>query len=132
MVVIGEVSEPPGSQGPIYWKIGERLAKIVSRAIFIGGNFQRYATGASRGGLQKDSIINARRSIFQVVDALRDSFGYGDVLLVKGRDTQRLERVTLSLTGRTVHCDISFCNAKVSCEKCPMIERGWKGNPIVM
>ena len=33
IVILGEVSEPPGSQGPIYRKIGERIAKIASYAI---------------------------------------------------------------------------------------------------
>ena len=132
IVVLGEVSEPPGSQGPIYWRIGERIAKIASYAIFIGGNYQRYAAGAARGGLPRDALINAQRSTLRAVEALRGDLRPGDVVLIKGRDTQRLDRVALSLMGRPVRCDISFCDAKVRCENCPMLERGWVGQRVVM
>jgi UDP-N-acetylmuramoyl-tripeptide--D-alanyl-D-alanine ligase len=132
IVVLGEVSEPPGSQGPIYWKIGERVAKIASRAVFIGGNFQRYAAGALRGGLPKHSVINAQRNVFNAVKALQDDLGTGDVVLIKGRDTQRLERIALALAGQTVRCDIDFCDAKVRCDLCPILKLGWKGRRIVI
>jgi UDP-N-acetylmuramoyl-tripeptide--D-alanyl-D-alanine ligase len=132
IVVLGEVSEPPGSQGPIYWKIGERVAKIASRAVFIGGNFQRYAAGAIRGGLPKHSIMNAQRNISNAIKALQDDLGTGDVVLIKGRDTQRLERITLALAGQKVGCDISFCDAKVRCDLCPILKLGWKGRRIVI
>jgi UDP-N-acetylmuramoyl-tripeptide--D-alanyl-D-alanine ligase len=132
MVVLGEVSEPPGSQGPIYWKIGERAAEIASRVVFIGGNFQRYAAGAVRAGLPRHSIINARRDVFHAVKALQDDLGTGDVVLIKGRDTQRLERIALALAGQAVRCDLSFCDAKVRCDICPVLKIGWKGKRVVI
>jgi UDP-N-acetylmuramoyl-tripeptide--D-alanyl-D-alanine ligase len=133
IVVLGEVSEPPGSQGPIYRQIGERIAQIVSYAIFIGGNFQRYAAGAARGGLPRNALLNAGTSVLKAIEMLQDELKTGDIVLVKGRDTQRLDRVALALMGRVVRCDISFCNAKLRCEHCPMLERGWKqaGNPQI-
>jgi UDP-N-acetylmuramyl pentapeptide synthase len=132
IVVLGGVSEPPGSQGPIYWQIGERIAKIASYAIFIGGNYQRYAAGAARGGLRRDALIDAERSVLKAVEALRGHLRPGDVVLIKGRDTERLDRVALLLMGRTVRCDIDFCRAKVRCERCPMLERGWDGLKVVI
>jgi UDP-N-acetylmuramyl pentapeptide synthase len=125
MVVLGEVSEPPGSQGPIYREIGERIASIASRAIFIGGNFERYAAGAKRAGLPSSSMMDAERSVLKAVELLRKDLCSGDVVLIKGRDTQRLDRITLSLIGRKVCCDIDFCDTRaVRCETCPMLERG--------
>jgi UDP-N-acetylmuramoyl-tripeptide--D-alanyl-D-alanine ligase len=132
IVVLGEVSEPPGSQGPIYRQIGERIAKIASYAIFIGGNYKRYAAGAARGGLRRDALINAERSVLKAVEALRGHLRPGDVVLIKGRDTERLDRVALLLMGRTVRCDIDFCRAEVRCERCPMLERGWGGLKVVI
>lgn len=130
IVVLGEVSEPPGSQGPIYRHIGKRIAKIASRAIFLGGNFQRYAAGATRGGLPRDALFNAHRSVLKAIEELRHDLGPGDVVLIKGRDTQRLDRIPLALMGRKVRCDISFCKATLlRCGGCPMLERGWKGYP---
>ncbi len=131
MVVLGEVSEPPGSQGPIYREIGERVASIASRAIFIGGNFQRYAAGVRRGGLPSSSIADAGRSALKAAELLREDLHPGDVVLIKGRDTQRLDRITLSLMGKKVRCDIDFCDSRaVRCETCPILERGYEGKRV--
>jgi len=134
IVVLGEIEEPPGSQGPIYRAIGERIAEIAWQAIFLGGDTgcKSYAVGAKRGGLPPERIINAGRDIFKAIEALRETLIPGDVVLIKGRDTQRLERVAFSLMALPVRCDISFCNAKVNCEHCPMLERGWRGQNAVM
>jgi UDP-N-acetylmuramyl pentapeptide synthase len=134
IVVFGEVSEPPGSQGPIYRRLGERVARFASRTIFIGesGVWSPFATGVKRVAGARDALINAGNSVCKAIEAVREDLGPGDVVLVKGRDNQRLERVGLALTGRTVRCDISFCQAKVRCEQCPMLERGWNGVKAVM
>jgi UDP-N-acetylmuramoyl-tripeptide--D-alanyl-D-alanine ligase len=133
MVVLGEVSEPPGSQGPIYREIGERIASIASRAIFIGGNFQRYAAGVRRGGLPSSSIMDAERSVLKAAELLREDLRPGDVVLIKGRDTQRLDRITLSLMGRKVRCDIDFCDTRaVRCKTCPMLRRGYEGQRMIV
>jgi UDP-N-acetylmuramyl pentapeptide synthase len=127
MIILGEVSEPPGSQGPIYREIGERIASIASRAVFIGGNFQRYAAGVRRGGLPSSAIMDAGRSMLKAIELLRKDLRPGDVVLIKGRDTQRLDRVTLALIGKKVCCDIDFCDTRaVRCSTCPVLERGYK------
>jgi len=57
----------------------------------------------------------------------------GDVVLIKGRDTQMLDRVRLILEGRRVGCDIVFCSLhRSSCEGCPMLESGWGTHRVVM
>ncbi len=134
IVVFGDVEEPPGSAGPIYGHIGERVGKIASRAIFICGNrsFQGYRSGAKTGGLPKSELINAGRSILKPIEILRDDLKSGDVVLIKGRCNQRLARIALALAGRTVRCNISFCKTGISCEHCPMLERGWDGLKVVM
>jgi len=132
IVVLGDVSEPPGSQGPIYREIGGRVAGIADRAIILGGNYQRYAAGAVPGGMPRDALEHAG-SVLEATDRLREIVREGDLVLIKGRDTQRLERITCALEGRTVHCDISFCPTRItSCEECPMLERGWRGRRVVI
>jgi UDP-N-acetylmuramoyl-tripeptide--D-alanyl-D-alanine ligase len=132
LVVLGEVSEPPGSQGPIYRGLGERIAQIASRAIFVGHNFQRYKAGATRGGMPASALTDAGYSVLDAVEALRDDLGPGDVVLIKGRDTQRLDRVALALAGRNVGCTIPVCGLKhTRCDQCPMLESGWQGIPVV-
>ena len=123
VIVMGEISEPPGSQGQIYRRLGERVGHIVSLAIFVGASsaWSPFATGVKRGGLPPDRIINAGGSVRKSVEVLRDNVRPDDVVLVKGRGNQRLERVVLGLMGRVVDCDVSFCNAHVNCSRCPML-----------
>jgi len=131
LIVMGEISEPPGSQGPIYRRIGERMAEIASLLVVIGGNYQRFATGARRGGLSGEAVIDAKRSIRGAVDAIETALQPGDVVLIKGRDTQKLDRVALSLMGTECKCEIAFCEAKVRCAACPMLDRGWGDRKVV-
>ncbi len=132
-IVMGEVSEPPGSQGPIYREIGKRIAATADYAIFLGGNFQRYATGATEAGMSKSTLFNARGSVRKAVGYLRSEIKAGDAVLIKGRDTQRLERLVLEMKGHKVRCDIDFCDTRVlACEDCPMVERGWDGLRVVI
>jgi UDP-N-acetylmuramyl pentapeptide synthase len=130
MVVLGEVSEPPGSQGPIYRRLGARVAEVASRAVFVGVNFQRYAAGARGAGLPATAMVNAGRDVLGAAELVRSWLGPGDVVLVKGRDTQRLDRIWLAIEGRPVRCNIDFCDARGRCDSCPMLERGWDGTPV--
>jgi UDP-N-acetylmuramoyl-tripeptide--D-alanyl-D-alanine ligase len=128
IVVLGDVSEPPGNQGRIYGDIGARAGVIASEIILVGSSFQRYAAGIARAGFPRKKIIDAGKDILLAADALRGIIASGDAVLIKGRDTQRLDRITLALEGRKVACGISLCfNRMMTCEDCPMLERGWDG-----
>jgi UDP-N-acetylmuramyl pentapeptide synthase len=136
LIVMGEISEPPGSQGPVYRRIGERMAKIASHVVMVGANFQRYSAGLRRGGLPGESLVDAGRGPVRAVEEIRRVWEPGDVVLIKGRDTQRLERIGLALSGRELRCDLPTCNATVPgpgvrCDGCPMFERGWEGRRVV-
>lgn len=133
VVVLGDVEQPPGSKGAIYRRIGERIAKIASCAVFVGGHsYSGYTSGLKRAGMPQEKIIYAGQNVSNVVKLLSEELRHGDVVLIKGRGTQRLDRVALSLMGKTVRCDISFCKAEVRCERCPMLERGWNGLKVVI
>jgi len=126
VVVFGDVSEPPGSQGPIYRALGGHIAEVASHAVILGSGFKRYAAGAKRAGMNRSAFFDARRSVLKAADHLRAVLQPGDVALLKGRDTQRLGRIALALQGRPVRCDIGFCQVKaLRCERCPMLEKGW-------
>jgi UDP-N-acetylmuramoyl-tripeptide--D-alanyl-D-alanine ligase len=134
IVVLGEVDEPFGSEGPIYRRLGERVAQVASRAILVGGSksFQRYAAGATRAGLPREALVHAGRNVLGAVQALREDLRPGDVVLIKGRDSQRLARVALALLGATVRCELTACHANAICDRCPMLKRGWDGLPAVI
>ena len=124
VVVLGDISEPFGRQWQIYRRVGERIAQVATKAIFITGKFRAYAAGARSAGLPSSSLVDAGKSFLEAIEALRQDLGPGNVILIKGRDTQRLDRITLSLLGRTVRCKLTFCNTwAFRCEHCPMLER---------
>ena len=133
IVVLGDVSEPVGSTGPIYRRLGERVGQIATRAVFLtsGDMSKRYVSGALRGGLPRDAVVNARGQVRLAVEALQGSIQPGDVILLKGRDTHQLQRVALTLMGRRVRCELVFCDAKVDCDHCPMLDRGWEGRRVL-
>lgn len=125
IVVLGDVSEPPGSQGPIYWRLGARIAEIADRAVLVGDGFQRYAAGARRAGFPPGALVNAKRDVLGVAEIVLADLGEGDVVLVKGRDSQKLDRVSLMLAGRRVRCARTHCGIRMPrCSACPMLEQG--------
>ena len=127
IVVLGDIEEPPGGKSPIYRQIGERIGKIASVAIFVGGHScRKYASGAKRSGLSGEKIMHVGEDVLKAAELLHENVGPGDVVLIKGRGNQRLGRVALSLMGRKVRCDIRHCNLRVYCENCSMLERGWR------
>jgi len=132
LVVLGEVSEPPGSQGPIYRELGARLARVAARVVVVGVNHQRLAAGGARAGAARDVFVDAGRSLAHAAAILRAELRPGDVVLLKGRDTQRLERIFVALSGGAVGCDIPSCDAKVRCERCPMLRDGWGTRRVVV
>lgn len=134
IVIFGNIEEPSGNQRQLYRSIGEYIAKVSSRALFVvrqSDVYKSYATGASRGGLPRHKLLYyAQENMIEVVEALRSDLGPGDVVLIKGSSVQRLDRIALALMGRTVRCDISYCNVRLRCGQCPMLERGWKVDSI--
>jgi UDP-N-acetylmuramoyl-tripeptide--D-alanyl-D-alanine ligase len=124
IIVLGDVSEPPGSQGPIYWRIGERVATIADQLVVVGDGFQRYRAGVRRAGFPSEAVVNAKHDVLGVAAIVLADLGEGDVVLVKGRDTQKLDRVSLALAGRRVRCALSFCDLRMTrCANCPLLER---------
>lgn len=125
IVVLGDVDEPPGSKGPIYRRIGSRVAEVANQAIFIGSsnNISRYSAGATMGGMSRDAITKAGSSLKKALEAIPKDLGEGDIVLIKGRDNQKLSRISLALMGRNVQCDIPVCRAGnwSTCDQCRML-----------
>ena len=133
LLVLGAISDIAGTSGPFYREIGARLGTFASFLLTIGTKKEMasYAAGAARAGLPRSAIAHAGHSLQKAIDILQQQLQPGDVVLIKGRFEQHLERITLALLGRKVHCDIDPCWLKRHCENCPMLETGWKGiDPI--
>ena len=127
VAVLGEVSEPPGSQGPIYKSLGELAARAATQVVVVGEKkaFERYRSGLYLGGLSRDSIIYAGRSAIAAAEIVQQSLQPGDVVLVKGKDVQRLERISFALMGQQVSCDLTRCYMKATrCGTCALLGQG--------
>jgi UDP-N-acetylmuramoyl-tripeptide--D-alanyl-D-alanine ligase len=128
IVVMGDVDEPARPQRRIYRRLGQRIGRCAERAVFVtrDEHFSSSRAGAREGGLPAGAITKVR-SVSAALEQLRD-LGAGDVVLIKGRHTQRLQRIVLALTGRDVRCDLEYCNARLmECTQCPMLGRSWSG-----
>jgi len=133
VVLLGSVSEPPGAQRPIYQALGERIAAIASHLVVFHHDFEPVWSGARRAGMAKASVTVAERTVHDAAEALSQLLLPGDVLLIKGRGPEKLDRVRLILEGRQVGCDIRYCSLRtLECEQCPMLERGWGGHRVIM
>ncbi len=133
IVLLGSISEPPGSQRTVYKAIGERVAHIASQMVVVGHGWEAYWSGARQGGMARSAAVDAGRTVQEAAQALRDVLQAGDVLLIKGRSPEKLDRVRLILEGRRVGCSIRYCSLRtLECEACGMLERGWEGHRVIM
>jgi UDP-N-acetylmuramyl pentapeptide synthase len=133
VVLLVSVSEPPGPQRPIYKALGERIAAIASHLLVFNHDFEPVWSGARRGGMPRTSVTDAGHTARDAAEALSQLLHPGDVLLIKGRGPEKLDRVRLILEGRRVACDIRYCSLRTQeCEQCPMLERGWEGHRVIM
>ena len=133
IVLLGAVSEPPGAQRPIYQALGERVAGIASHLVVFNHEFAPLWSGARRAGMPRTSVTDAGRTVRDAARALGQLLQSGDVLLIKGRGPEKLDRVRLILEGREVGCHIRYCSFRtVECEDCAMLERGWGRHRVIM
>jgi len=124
VVVIGDVSEPPGSQGVVYRDIGARIAGVADICLVASNATasQRYQAGARHAGRLACAFRCCGRDPLDNTDALREILLPGDLVLIKGRDTQRLERIALGLQGRKISCGRAYCHVHaLSCDECPLL-----------
>ena len=128
-VVFGEIRYPPLPEAATYGRLGERIAAIADRAIFVGGRFEDYRAGAIRGGLQEDRFHRAEHAQ-DAITLLRNAVDPGEVVLLKGLWQQRLGRVGLALSGRDVQCRADPCPFKrTMCSECPFLSCPTKERP---
>jgi len=124
IIVLGDVSEPQGSQGSIYRALGARLAGIADYAVFLGRKTDAYKAGARRADLAQEAMAAVGHDVALAACLVRERLQPGDVVLVKGRDNERLDRVSLALMGREVRCTRAHCYfLKTRCEECSLLCR---------
>lgn len=133
IAILGSITEPRAPQRQTYKLVGERLARSVDVGILLGNNDEDYLAGARgvAGGVDRMRAVGPAWQ--DALKALPPDLGTGDVVWIKGRMTERLERVVLALEGHAVGCELTECTASmVRCEVCPMLETGWRGRRVVV
>ena len=127
LVVLGNIADPPNPQRQAYRRIGHRFAQFADVALLLGSQDQSYASGAAAAGMPRERIIKFHNDLRQAIDVLRNTLQPGDVLVVKGRLDDHLERITLALSGQKIGCWRTECRSRAyRCGNCPMLEKGWQ------
>jgi UDP-N-acetylmuramyl pentapeptide synthase len=122
IVVMGSLDAPPNPQRAYYRAVGEHIACVAERVFIVGGEDDKYRPGLRSGSLPTDAITSVP-NIHAAIAALQAELQPDDVLLVKGRESQRMTRIILALAGRTVRCAIEACHLHLQfCDNCPLLE----------
>lgn len=125
VIILGEVEEPPGSLGALYRDIGTDVARIASHLIFIGPNRAKRPlfNGAKKAGMHSDNLIFVGNSINRAKEEAFKLVQPGDLILIKGRSSQKLARVAYALKGDLVLCSRGFCKKKHRCINCDLLQK---------
>jgi UDP-N-acetylmuramoyl-tripeptide--D-alanyl-D-alanine ligase len=124
VVVLGDITEPPVPTGAAYRRVGRRVAEVADRVVLVARQGHKYRAGARQAGHDTQHWIMLGDNVPGSIPILCAMIRPGDVVLVKGRSTQRLARISLALMGRAVRCRVQFCQAVGDCVTCPRLVRG--------
>ncbi|HSW50346.1 MAG TPA: Mur ligase family protein, partial [Bryobacteraceae bacterium] len=127
IAVMGQMTEPPPHARQFYRDLAARLARTAHLVICVD-SYKNYAPGLRKAGMNQDAFVDAGADLGHVIGLLLGTLEPGDVVLLKGRGRQKLERIAIALGGRQVGCTTANCPARSAhCPICPMLEKGWKG-----
>jgi UDP-N-acetylmuramoyl-tripeptide--D-alanyl-D-alanine ligase len=127
VAVLGDITEPEGNQRARYRELAALIGPLVERVVYLGSQTQVLTAALVRAGVARERVTSCS-TVQEAAAILARELGPGDVALVKGRVTDKLERIALLLGGVQVGCDLKLCRVRaVHCSSCPMRERGWEG-----
>jgi len=117
ILVAGDYSDA-GSGGPRrrLYRLGRDAASICDMVVFVGEHSHRAVAGALKGGMATE-MVHSFPGVHAAAAFLRSSLKPGDLVLVKGRMAEHLERIVLEQVGH-VKCRTVRCGLKGSCETC--------------
>jgi UDP-N-acetylmuramoyl-tripeptide--D-alanyl-D-alanine ligase len=128
IAVIGPISEPPPHARQHYRELAGRLAKTADLIICMD-SYANYGSGLRQAGFPPEAVVDVSADLGQAIGLLRETLRAGDVVLVKGRDRQKLLRIAMALAGQQVGCTTAYCPIQYThCPFCPMLKNGWGGH----
>ncbi len=124
IVVIGPVADAYGPKLTHCREVARRIGRMAQLAVIVGG-YKEYKGGLRQGGLPSECVRDVGSDYRKAVEILRAELRPGDVVLIKGRSDQRLERIGLALEGKTVCCPRISCHFRMTrCESCSLLAAG--------
>jgi len=124
LLVTGDLTEPLRPQSKQYRRLGREIGAEVDRIYHIGEKkaFTRIRAGACSVGMAGTAVSHVEDDLKGVVENLLSETDAHDVLLIKGRRGQHLERISLRLQGIPVRCQRTFCRMFGHCRQCPNLQ----------
>ena len=131
ILILGSISDLRSNVKAEYRRIGNRIAEIFDLAIIVGMHHRDYRAGFKLVGKSSDCLLRAGDDLPNVLKLLPQDLGDGDCILIKGRASQKLERITFMLQEQRVKCFATQCQSELRrCESCSMLQKGWKGKRL--
>lgn len=124
LAVLGDISEVRGSPYSHYRELGRLFAKTCDRVFFVGwrGRLKALNSGIRSSGGATGLVAYSGRDVLAAARLLNDDLREGDVVLIKGRINQKMERIALALAGRHIRCRRPTCPFKLQdCGRCPSL-----------
>jgi UDP-N-acetylmuramoyl-tripeptide--D-alanyl-D-alanine ligase len=106
-------------------ELGQAAARVADLAVFIGEHAQRAARAAVRSGMAPGAVVRCA-DLQRAAAYLKSELRRGDLVLLKGRTTDHLERVFFAQVG-AVRCRRATCSKTIACDLCPELRGSSKG-----
>ncbi|MGE0268175.1 MAG: Mur ligase family protein [Candidatus Omnitrophota bacterium] len=125
LMICGNIEDPPGNSYETYRRLGQYIGQTVDKVLLVGGmELEKTRAGFVGSGKDRSDAVYIKNDVYQAIELIRGMIQPGDVILVKGRGTQRLHRIVLALRQIRVTCPVKICNVKVhTCDECPMLDK---------
>jgi UDP-N-acetylmuramoyl-tripeptide--D-alanyl-D-alanine ligase len=131
VLILGSITDLVSKVKIEYKRIGKRIAEIFDLAIIVGMHHRDYKAGFKLGDRPAECLLHAGTEISNAFSLLPRDLGTGHCILIKGRASQKLERISLMLQGKAVACSATNCTSELQrCGNCRMLEKGWKGKRL--
>ena len=119
IVVLGRINEPRHPIREKYRNVAAKAAAIADLFLLVD-SFKEFKAGLNAAGVKQEVRVHCKGPP-EAIDFLRRELKDGDVVLVKGRSDQRLERVSMALAGERINCRRNLCpTSRISCRDCPL------------
>jgi UDP-N-acetylmuramoyl-tripeptide--D-alanyl-D-alanine ligase len=123
-LVFGDIDDPPGNYYDCLRSIGSHSSKVVDKVYMLTSKKRGtpLRAAAVSGGLDFDNVVFLRLDLHLAYTELVNELQPGDLLLIKGRQTYKTQRLSLMLMGHKVTCRVDSCDIKLSsCLRCPFV-----------